>query len=264
MTAKAFSNLKSVTRGIFKYAKRKKFTSIRIDDVIDDLDIARKSFSKSNKDDSEQSFSDEEFIKLARYFKGKPTQHNLGLLLMFATGLRGGEISTLKKDDYDGKSLYVQRTESRYQDEDGKVHFVVKDSPKTEKGRRYAPVPDNARWILDRLFTLDTDSEWLFTTYSGNNKSKGKVRSITKNFRYALYVACDAVGIKRRGLHCIRKTYASILLDNNLPEKFITDNLGHVDIRVTKDYYSKQRKTIDQRTSILNQISEFKVLGDAI
>ena len=60
---------------------------------------------------------------------------------------------------------------------------------------------------------------------------------------YTLYNACDAVGIPRRSPHKIRKTYASILLDNNVAPKLIIETMGHTDISTTNGSYARRKKT---------------------
>lgn len=45
---------------------------------------------------------------------------NLGIYLMFITGIRIGEFVTLKPSDLDDMTVKVRRTETRYLGEDGK------------------------------------------------------------------------------------------------------------------------------------------------
>ena len=46
--------------------------------------------------------------------------------------------------------------------------------------------------------------------------------------------------------HKARRTYGSILLDNNVDERMVTDLRGHTDIRCTEGYYHKNRGSIDR------------------
>ena len=80
----------------------------------------------------------------------------------------------------------------------------------------------------------------------------------TDRFRRALYRACDHVGIKRKSLHKIRKTYASILLDNGVSEKMVIENMGHTDISITRQCYSRKRRTEIQRLKVIDGIKEFQ------
>ena len=65
-----------------------------------------------------------------------------------------------------------------------------------------------------------------------------------------MYRICDKVSIPRRGPHCIRRTYASTLLDNHTDESLVKNQMGHTDITTTIKYYqfcvrnnSEQRET---------------------
>ena len=50
---------------------------------------------------------------------------------------------------------------------------------------------------------------------------------------------CATVGItdKTAGVHTLRRTYATALIDANLEEKSIQSWMGHKDFRTTKKYY---------------------------
>ena len=57
------------------------------------------------------------------------------------------------------------------------------------------------------------------------------------------------------------KTYASILLDNQVPEKLIADLMGHTDIQCTNKFYGRNRKTNEMKAEILNNIPEFQIIN---
>ena len=67
MTAKAFSNLKTLVKGMFKKAKRSKFIDFDIEQVFSELDIQEKEFHKVVKEDSQEVFSEEETDKIMSY-----------------------------------------------------------------------------------------------------------------------------------------------------------------------------------------------------
>ena len=49
ITAKTFSGFRTIVNGMFKYAKRKKYTSLSISSYLNDLDISRKAFKPTVK-----------------------------------------------------------------------------------------------------------------------------------------------------------------------------------------------------------------------
>ena len=249
LNSNGYASLLTVTRSIFKYAKRKHLISFRIDDVLEDIEWGKNAFRTACKDDEEEVFTDDEVNTLAEYFKRKPTGKHLGLLIVFATGLRIGELAALKWTDVRDDGLYVHRTETTWTDDDHHTHCVVRNLPKTRAGQRRVPIPGSGKWIIEELRKLNPDGEYVFML------NGSRTRAIY--FRKALYKACDAVGIPRRSPHKIRKTSASILLDNNVAPKLIIETMGHTDISTTNGSYARRRKTAKQRQQVIDSIPEF-------
>lgn len=253
LDSKGYGHVLGIVRLIFKYAKRKKLSDILIEDVISSMDWGKNAFRKEERDDADEVFTDEEVEKLALYFKTNPTGKHLGLLLLFATGLRIGELAALRWEDIGESEIFVRRTETCYTNSEGRYVSEVINLPKTLAGKRLVPIPTQALWIIKALRELNPDGEWVFMVNGS--------RTRTVYFRKAMSKACDAVGIKRRSPHKIRKTYASILLDNNLSVKVITENMGHTDISVTNEHYARRRKKSSERQKMMSDILEFDVVA---
>lgn len=120
LTAKAFSNLKTVTRGLLKRAKKRKLISFNVEELFQDLDTSETDFRKVIKEDYEEVFSEDEMPIMIDYLKENLDAKNIGILLMFATGIRVGELVALKHEVFDGNTFKIRRTETRYMGEDGK------------------------------------------------------------------------------------------------------------------------------------------------
>ena len=171
---------------------------------------------------------------------------------MFASGIRIGELATLKREDFSGQSFKVKRTETRYYDGSlGRYVYEVKEFPKTEAGIRTVIVPDNLMWIINEAMKLNPGAEYMFNEW--NNK---RIRTFT--FRKQVSRLCKRLNIPYRSPHKIRKTYCSILLDNGVDHKMIEKQVGHVDISITEGYYHRDRKHIQDKIDILNHIPQFK------
>lgn len=249
LNAKAYGNLMTITRSIFKYARKKKLTDISMAAVSEELEWGKNAFRRYEKPEESQVFNDEEVAALAAYFKRKKDARYLGLLLLFVTGIRVGELAGLKWEDiYDG-GIQIRRTETIWTDANHKSHCEVISLTKTEAGARVVPIPTNAMWILEQAKEINPYSEYVFA------KDGSRVRA--GYFRNALYKACKDLGIRKRSPHKIRKTYASILLDNDVAPKAIIENMGHTDISTTNVSYAKRRKAIKQRVEIVDAIPEF-------
>lgn len=249
LSSKSFCNLKVITVGTFKKAKRKNLISFNVISTIQNMEISKRSFKRKIKEDYQEVFSENELPKVEQYLKNNLDIINLGILLMFNTGLRVGELSALKKVDIDKNVIKIRRTETRYYNDEGKMVYEVKDFPKTEAGIRNVVIPDSCMYIIKQINRLNPFGEYLF--------EKGGHRVKTYSIRKRLYAVCEAVGIYKKSPHKIRKTYGSILLDNNVDKKLIVEQMGHTDIACTENFYHINRKNIDKKASILSNIPEF-------
>ncbi len=255
LSAKGFSNLKTLTRGFLKRAKRLELIDFRIDEILSEIDYSEIEFNKNKKSESLQVFTDSEMDKIFEYVKCNIDIENLGIMFMFVTGMRVGELVTLKWEDVgDGGSFVsIRRTETRYRDQDsGKLTYSVKESPKTEAGIRDVIIPKDYLWILAKMKRMNPFTGFIF--------EKNEKRLHTEQIRKRLYRICRNVNINLRGTHAIRKTYGSILLDNNIDQKLIIGQMGHTDIATTETFYHKNRRTNEEKSNILSEIPQLKVL----
>lgn len=249
LTSKGFSGLRIILKGILKYAKRKKYTSISASTFFEDLDIGKNCFKKVKKDPKTQRFTDEEVHKIMDYIFENLTIRNLAIMLCFQTGVRVGELATLKPEDinYQEKTIHIQRTEITYKDE-GKSVVDVGNYPKTDESDRYLIITDSCIDTIRRIRLMNMKGEYLF------EENKKRIRS--NALRRSLYRICDNIGIPRRSPHSIRRTYASTLLDNHTDESLVQNQMGHTDIATTHKYYQFcRRNNKEQREQILNAIS---------
>lgn len=230
LTRKSYASLRTLIIGVFKYAKMNKMTDISISIFFSDLQLSNNLFKKNRKSASSQVFNDEEVSKLTKYLKEHPTVHNLGLLLLFETGMRVGEMCVLKPENITKNGIIINSTEIYYKDpETNKTVFEIKDTPKMGADERTIIIPEHTRAIIKRIRLLNPFGEYLFM--------KDGKRINSTRFNYHLYKACREVGIPERSTHKIRKTYASKLIDADVEEAIIRAQMGHTDIKTTKDYY---------------------------
>ena len=142
MTAKCFSNFRTLVYGIFKRARKKKYVAFSITELMTDMEISKRSFKKIVRKADEQVFLPEEKKAVETYLEEHPDIINLGLLLMFKTGVRVGELAALKHSDIHDYTIFINRTETRFIGDDGVKRYSVKDFPKTEAGVRFAVIPE--------------------------------------------------------------------------------------------------------------------------
>lgn len=248
LTQKGFSNLRTLILGIFKLARRKRLVSFSISELMNDMDISKKLFRRNVKSDDEQVFTTDELPKVLGYLKENPDIVNLGIFLLFKTGLRIGELAALKKTDITQNIIHISKTEIHYNDGAGNVIYEVRDSPKTEAGIRDVVVPDSGLRILNRIRLLNPFGEYLF-------ERRGK-RIRTYVFRERLRNICRKLDITMKSPHKIRKTYGSILIDNNVQESLVINQMGHTDIKTTKKHYYRNRMNYTEKKNIINHVAD--------
>lgn len=249
LTAKAFSNLKTITRGFLKRAKKRKLIDFNVEELFQEMDVSEIDFKKVIKEDYEEVFDESEMPIILDYLVKNPDLMNLGILLMFVTGARIGEVVVLKREDFEGNTFKIRRTETRFLNENGRYVCEVKDFPKSQAGVRVAIVPINYEWIIKELLKKNPFCEYIFM--------KDGKRISTQSMRMRLKRICKKLGIYHKSPHKIRKTYGSILLDNHIDNKLIIGQMGHTDILCTETHYHRNRRSIDKKSEIISSIPEF-------
>ncbi len=251
LTAKAFSNLKTVTRGLLKRAKKRKLITFNVEELFQELDTSETDFYKVIKEDYEEVFSEDEMPVMIDYLKKNLDAKNIGILLMFATGIRVGELVALKHDAFEGNTFKVRRTETRFMGEDGKYVYSVKEFPKSEAGVRTVVIPDDYTWLCSKIRMLNPFGEYVFTDSNGKRMTTNCIRRRQER-------NCRKLGIYRKSPHKIRKTYGTILLDHNVDNRLIMEQMGHTDIACTENHYHRNRRSIDAKSQIISSIPEFQ------
>lgn len=239
LTRKAFANCRILIFGIFKRAKKKKYTQISITWFMKDLELSNNIFTKVIHKKEDQVYQEDEIPLAVEYLKNNPTMLNLGLLLAFQSGLRCGELAALKPTDIVGKAIHVQRQEIKYKDPDTqKCTHEIKEYPKTDMGNRYVIITDSALETIEMIKQLNPDGEFLFEV-------NGK-RIMAHNYNGGIVRMCKALSIPQKSMHKIRRTYGTTLIDENVDESLIMEQMGHSDISTTQKFYyfsNKAQKT---------------------
>lgn len=248
LTRKSYAGLRTLVRGIFKYGKKKKYTSISISEFFGDLELPNNLFKRRIIDKQKEVFMENEIPLVISHLKQKPDIYNLGILLTFQTGLRVGELSTLKPKDLSGRIIKIRRTEDKYRDENNKWIIAVKEHAKTDAGNRDLIISTTAKNTLNKILSLNSTGEYLFE--HGGKRIRGNT------FNKRLSLICQELDIPHRTMHKIRKTYGTTLIDSDVDEGFITEQMGHSDISTTKKLYYFSNKTAkNKEKQIENAIS---------
>lgn len=184
------------------------------------------------------------------------------LITLLGTGLRVGELIALQWSDVDLQEgiLRVSRSASRVSRGDGHTEIVI-DEPKTLSGRRTIPLPApvleavkewRRRQAEERLQSGEHwhDTGLVFTGYLG-------VMLDRSNIRRSLDRLCRQAGIPHVGIHALRHTFATRMLEAGVPARIVQEMLGHSRVAVTLDIYThvlpdQKRKAADILAGVLS------------
>lgn len=139
-------------------------------------------------------------------------KHNTILKLIYGMGLRVSEITNLKINDIDSVSMRV---------------FIARAKGKKD---RYVNLPESILEQLRSYYIQYKPKEYLFEGQYGGQYT---TRSVQQFFRKSLLKANIS---KKQGVHSLRHSYATHLLENGTDIRFIQELLGHNNIKTTLLY----------------------------
>ena len=193
---------------------------------------------------------DEAFQKVAwdDFYNGRHTSQPLiplAILFCFQTGLRVGEICSLRYSDIseDGDFIIVSSFLRQTTKE-------IVDHTKGAFGDREVELTDEAK----RLIALATEKQKELGAstngfiFSCTNRPVGYGTMRKMNEKY-----CRKAGIDYKSHHKIRKTVASKMLDDGINPDYIRLFLGQEDIMTTWGHYLYDRRNVDENRRMLNR-----------
>jgi integrase/recombinase XerD len=155
-------------------------------------------------------------------------KHNTMLKLCYGMGLRVSEIVNLKITDIDSKNMQV---------------FIERAKGKKD---RYGNLPETILLQLREYFVAYRPKIYLFEGQNGGQYSR---RSTQKVFSDSM---AKAKINKKIGIHGLRHSFATHLLEAGTDIKFIQELLGHNDIKTTLIYTHVSQKSIKKIKSPLD------------
>ena len=251
LSSKAFASLKSITKGMLKWAKRQGVITYNPELMLTELDLSDNVFTKKIKEDYEEVFDEDETQKMLSYLAGNRDIRNDGITLLFVSGMRVGELVGIKPQDINlnSNTVKIRRTETRFKDGDETI-YTIKEYPKTQAGVREIVIPSSYSWLLKELYVKSMGQEFVF-------EENGK-RLTTLLIRKRIYSICKKTGVYKKSPHKIRATYDTILLDNGVDKRTVKDQMGHSDIAVSEKNYHRNRKSIKNKAVIIDGIADFR------
>lgn len=179
----------------------------------------------------------EEETKFVDYITSKPLEacpYRNEFLIQLFMGLRIGECLALTTHDIDlmHRRMYVHQTLSH--DIDGTI--ILSNSPKTQAGNRYLPIPDSLYpYIVEQMKYCEcqelNEEKRLF---------KPPYNKLTnpENVNRALYKILENLGIDHMSSHSLRHTYATRSIEAGVTPVVLQKLMGHTDVAITLNTYT--------------------------
>lgn len=218
-----------------------------------EVKINTKKFKKIIKQDNDtQIYFFDEKVKIIQhalklYIERPWNIGNLTIPLLFATGMRIGEIVALKYEDITDNSIWIRRGEvNDFIFDESQSKFVyngkkIEDHVKTDCGVRNIPLTTSAKQIIEMIRNASQhynyyDNDFIFCPASKRMESN----TIDKK----LYNYCADIGIPKKSAHKIRKTYISEIINGGIDLDTVCKVSGHVDLKTTLQsyYFCLERK----------------------
>jgi integrase len=172
----------------------------------------------------------------------------LEALLMLMLGLRRGKALGLRFEDVDfenGTAHIQQQYTTCGKDESGKQQWGIR-SLKTKESDRIVGMP---ALLLEKLAERKKEVDGQKSNNHGSYHDLGliccngdgtprKIITVEHGFKRLL----KENGLSDMRLHDLRHTYATLLLDQNVDLKTISQMLGHTSIKTTADIYISRNK----------------------
>ncbi len=173
-------------------------------------------------------FSTQQIAKIINLTKN--IKHKLIIQLCYGMGLRVSEIINLKTTDINSQRMQV-----------------LIEAAKGKKDR-YVNLPESILLELRAYYQLYLPKKYLFEGQYGGQYS---VRSAQSVFNQALVRANIKLNI---GIHGLRHSYATHLMEYGIDTTFIQKLLGHSNIKTTQIYTHVSKRTIEKVKSPLDNL----------
>lgn len=218
--------------------------------MLDFISIPRKKNTVDIDQDPNENFyyTDNEVEKIVKacmsnYGENESTRNNRryryapSYILLLNTGMRIGELVCLTWNDIDfskktiriNKTISTVKNRGNYDTDNKKVDIIT--TPKTPNSNRYIPMNNSSVTLLkERQKNEGIVSKFVVSTPEGDMML---VRVMEQTFQRI----CKEHEIKSKGLHALRHTFGSMLLNKGVDIKVISKVLGHSTVKFTYDRY---------------------------
>lgn len=181
-----------------------------------------------------------EFLQVIKKF---PIAKETALIIALYTGVRISELLALHWEDVDfkNKTLHINK----------QVYKRKLSTPKTQHSNRKIILHDI---VINKLIEYRNSLTVLHPQiFRGENGYWDRGKFIDTYFKKAV----KAIGKPEYSFHSLRHTYASYLIANDIPAKFVQEQLGHSDVMTTMKIYGHIMPSIREKAiQIFDKINQ--------
>ncbi len=185
---------------------------------------------------------------------------SLGVLLLFCTGLRVGELVAIRTSNIYDDYIWIEEEEQRdyiisIDEKTQKVKCTYNGTKvgkaKTSASFRKVDLTNEAKQIIEMVRNANKengfkDEDFLFV----NATQRMQENTILKR----IYKFCDEAFIEKRSPHKVRKTFASILVNDGIMDiSEVAQLLGHVSEQTLINHYLYPTKSSETRRERLEK-----------
>ncbi len=195
---------------------------------------------------SVETFSKTEQSRLLACIYNDLDKYKIAVLFCMYTGMRLGELCSLKWADFDfgDRTVTVNRTVQRIMAEGYITKTVLMETaPKSESFKRTIPLTDE---MIKLLKMRREDGDYVF----GGNKPLEP-----RTMQYRLKKILKEAGVDDRNFHILRHTFATNCVESGMDVKTLSMILGHFDVKITLNRYV--HPTMDSRRKQMDRLLDF-------
>lgn len=205
-------------------------------------------------------------------------QHRCAMIVSLLTGVRMGELLALTWDDIDftNKQIRINKDIIRAPNlEEGaatKTHLIVQPTPKTQSSNRTIPMTDEINQLL--FVERQRQKQAQSSERESSRRQQRDCRNLNpdnivfptrvgthidpRSFEKRISRVAERCNIPHISVHALRHTFATRLIEQNVPIRVVQELLGHSEgtttMRYTHALENEKRKAVDSFNGILSSI----------